>query len=316
VRKTAEDQSAVETWGADGFPDRALHLMPWGSKPQRSIVNICYRKDLSMYNLKSEKQESVIRCLVDGNSIRSTERITGVHRDTIMRLLCRAGANCEKIMDSEMRNLNCKRIQLDEIWQYVGKHQRFLTPDDDHSQMGDFWTFVALDADTRLIPTYKIGKRTIETTLSMIDDLSDRLNNRVQISSDSLRAYVDAIEAVFGANVDYAQIVKSYEAEPIGPGRYSPPRVSKITKSIKWGDPNPAHISTSYIERSNLTMRMSIRRMTRLTNAFSKKLENFKAAVALHFAYYNFCRVHQSLRMTPAMASGITDHIWEICEIV
>ena len=269
-----------------------------------------------MYNLKSEKQETVIKCLVDGNSIRSTERITGVHRDTIMRLLCRAGANCEKIMDSEMRNLACERLQLDEIWQYVGKHQRRLKPEDDPTRMGDFWTFVAIDADTKLIPSYRIGKRTLETAVEFIDDLSDRLENRVQISSDSLRAYVDAIEAVFGANVDYAQIVKSYEAEPIGPGRYSPPRVAKIEKFIKWGNPDPDHISTSYIERSNLTMRMSIRRMTRLTNAYSKKLENFKAAVALHFAYYNFCRVHQSLRTTPAMAAGVSNRILEIGEII
>ncbi len=269
-----------------------------------------------MNKLKLAKQEAVIRCLVDGNSIRATERITSVHRDTVMRLLNRVGSNCEQIMDAEMTNLTCQRLQLDEIWCYVGKKQRHLRKDDDPAEKSDFWTFVALDADTKVIPTYRVGKRTVETAVDFVGDLSERLNNRVQISTDKLKAYVDAIDIAFGANVDSAQIVKSYEAEPIDPGRYGPPKVTSVSKQIRWGKPNPDHVTTSYIERNNLTRRMSIRRMTRLTNAFSKKLENLRSAIALHFAYYNFCRIHNTLRITPAMAAGISNRIWGLEELL
>lgn len=269
-----------------------------------------------MNNLKQDKQVAVIQCLVNGASVRATERITDVHRDTIMRLTVKAGKNCESLMDSNLRNLNCKSIQLDEIWGFVGKKQRRLTENDDQSEKGDFWTFVALDADTRLVPSYKIGKRNLETTVSFLTDLSARLANRVQLSSDAMPAYVDAIDRVFGANVDYAQIVKSYEAESIGEGRYSPPRVVSVSRRPRIGNPDIRHISTSYVERSNLLMRMSMRRLTRLTDAFSRKRENFEAAVALYFAHYNFCRIHKSLRTTPAMAAGITDRLWSLSELL
>ena len=178
------------------------------------------------------------------------------------------------------------------------------------------WTFVALDADTKLVPAYRVGKRDGETADAFVADLSGRLANRVQLSSDALRAYVDAIEKAFGADVDYGQLVKIYEAEPVGPGRYSPPQVVNAHRAVIAGSPDPAHISTSFVERQNLTMRMSMRRFTRLTNAFSKKAENMRAAVALHFAHYNFVRLHRSLRVTPAMAAGVSDRLWSIEELI
>jgi IS1 family transposase len=266
--------------------------------------------------LNTAKKEMVIGALVEGASIRSTERMTGVHRDTIMRLLLKVGKSCEKIMDAEMRELPCKNIEVDEIWSYVGKKQRHVGIQDNPNEVGDFYTFVALDADTKLIPVYTVGKRNIYTAEIFMYDLSSRLSNRVQLSSDKFGAYVDAVNASFGEDVDYGQIVKSYEAEPIGRGRYSPPKVVSTTKSNIIGCPDPRKISTSYIERQNLTMRMQIRRFTRLTNAFSKKLDNMKAAVALYFVHYNFVRVHGSLRITPAMAAGITDHIWSISDLL
>ncbi len=262
--------------------------------------------------LSKEKQEIAIAALVEGASIRSVERMTGIHRDTIMRLMVRVGQNCERLLDEAMRGLSCRYIELDEIWCYVGKKQRHLKKTDDHNELGDQWVFVAIDADSKLIPSYKIGKRDLPTAYDFLADLSERVTGRVQLASDSLAAYVEAVEMSFGANVDYGQVVKTYEAEPIGPGRYSPPKVIAADRLIITGQPQIDRISTSYVERNNLTMRMQMRRFTRLTNAFSKKLENLKAAVALHFAHYNFCRIHSSLRVTPAMKAGIADHVWEI----
>jgi IS1 family transposase len=266
--------------------------------------------------LKSEKQEMVIKGLVEGSSIRSIERMTGVHRDTIMRLMVSVGNTCEKIMDTTMRNLTCKDIEVDEVWSYVGKKQRHVGINDDPDKVGDFYTFIALDAETKLIPVHKVGKRDLPTAQAFISDLSFRLSNRIQISSDKLKVYVDAIEVAFGANVDYAQIVKSYEAEPIGPGRYSPPKVISVLKEYIMGNPDFSKICTSFVERQNLTVRMQMRRFTRLTNAFSKKLENLKAAVALHFAHYNFVRIHGTLRMTPAMAAGVTKELWSVRDLI
>jgi IS1 family transposase len=268
------------------------------------------------YNLTQEKREAVIRCLVNGSSVRATERITTVHRDTILRFLVKLGVGCERLLNEKMQGLTCRRVQVDEIWGYVGKKQRHLKVDDDPKCTGDMWTFVAIDADSKVIPAYRIGKRDTATTRAFIDDLASRLTNRIQLSSDAMDAYVSAIDESFGPNVDYGHIVKSYEAEAIGPGRYSPPKVVSSIRIPILGSPDRAHISTSFIERQNLTMRMDIRRLTRLTNAFSKKLENLKAAVALHFAYYNFGRVHQTLRVTPAMEAGIAEHVWSIEEIL
>ena len=269
-----------------------------------------------MNRLNLARRTQIISCLVEGSSIRSTERMTDTHRDTIMRLLVEVGEGCKALMDAEMRNLRCRRIQVDEIWAYVAKKQRHLTTKDDRGRVGDQWTFVALDPDTKLIPAYRVGRRDLGTATAFMCDLSERLTNRVQLSSDALASYVEATEEAFGADVDYGQAVKFYEADPIGPGRYSPPHVVRQEKASIVGRPDEAHISTSLVERQNLTMRMSMRRFTRLTNGFSKKVENHRAAVALHFAHYNFVRIHQTLRVTPAMAAGVSRHLWSMQEMV
>lgn len=262
------------------------------------------------------RRTQIINCLVEGNSIRSTERMTDTHRDTVMRLLVEVGTGCAKLQDAEMRNLTCERIQVDEIWSYVGKKQKQVTPDDDRPRVGDQWTFVAIDPATKLVPAFRVGKRDLSTATAFLTDLSERLTNRVQLSSDALAAYVDATEQAFGADIDYGQVVKFYDAEPIGPGRYSPPKVVFAERTAIAGSPDPKHISTSIVERQNLTMRMGMRRFTRLTNAFSKKLENLEAAVALHFAHYNLVRLHTTLRVTPAMAAGVSSRLWSMQDLV
>ena len=269
-----------------------------------------------MNRLPLARRTQVINCLVEGNSLRSTERMTDTHRDTVMRLLVQVGDGCARLLDEQMRSLPCRRIQVDEIWAYVQKKQRHVTEGDDRSRVGDQWTFIALDPETKLIPVHRIGKRDLPTATAFLTDLAGRLTNRVQLSSDALAAYVDATEQAFGADVDYGQAVKFYEAEPIGPGRYSPPHVVRSERTAITGTPDLAHISTSLVERQNLTMRMSMRRFTRLTNAFSKKVENLRAAVALHFAHYNMVRVHSSLRVTPAMAAGVSNRLWSLEELV
>ena len=269
--------------------------------------------------LQKEKQVMAITLLVEGNSIRSVERVTGVHRDTIMRLAVRVGENCQQLHNEHMKGFHSKYIQCDEIWSYVGKKQRQLSDEEKRSPaLGDQYIYVGLDAQTKLVPAFHVGKRDAPNTNLFMGKLKYHLNGngRVQISTDGWMAYADSINWYFGRDVDYAQQIKSYTSDLEGAGRYSPPKVSKVVSTVICGNPDERHISTSYVERQNLTMRMSIRRLTRLTNAFSKKLENLKAAVALHFAYYNFCRVHQSLRVTPAMEAGISDRIWKIEEIV
>ena len=269
-----------------------------------------------MNKLNIEKQETAITALLEGCSIRSTERMTGVHRDTIMRLMVRVGNSCQQIMDETMRDLPCRFVEIDEIWAFVGKKQRHLNKDDDPTQNGEMWTYVALDPETKVVPNFLVGKRNAKNTQNFVSDLASRMANRVQLSSDGLHFYAEAAERAFGANVDYGQIVKSYEAEPIGAGRYSPPHVVKTEKDKIVGNPDYSRISTSHVERQNLTMRMSMHRFTRLTNAFSKKLDNLKAAVALHFAHYNFVRVHKTLRVTPTMEIGIASRVWKIRELI
>lgn len=269
-----------------------------------------------MNRLTLEKQAAIIRGLVEGSSIRSVERMTGVHRDTIMRLMVAVGDGCGKTLDQMMRNLPCKRIEVDEVWCYVGKKQRHVGVGDDPNQVGDFYTWVAIDADSKIVPAFRVGKRDGANANAFVADLSSRLQNRIQLSSDALKAYVEAVEISFGADVDFAQIVKTYEGEPVGPGRYSPPKVASVSKLIIVGQPNMRLASTSYVERGNLTMRMSMRRLTRLTNAFSKKLENLEAAVKLHFAYYNLVRFHKTLRMPPAMVAGVTDRPWRVEDLI
>ena len=264
-----------------------------------------------MNKLKTEKQIAAISALVEGNSIRSTERMTGIHRDTIMRLLVRVENGCERLLDETMRDLNCKRIQVDEIWSFVGKKQHNLTVWDDPRRTGSIWTWVALDADSKLVPTYRVGMRRAKDATLFMADLESRLSNRVQLSSDALTLYVEAVEKSFHGDVDYGQIVKSYEEAHEGTRRYSPPKVVNATRTPYIGNPTERHISTSFIERQNLTMRTQMKRLTRLTNAFSKTLDSLNAALALHFWYYNFKRVHQTLDMTPAMKAGLTDRAWD-----
>jgi len=272
-----------------------------------------------MNSLKMEKKLAVISALVEGNSIRSIERMTGVHRDTVMRLLVSVGEKCTEILDSHLKGFHSKLIEVDEIWTFCGKKERRLTAQEKlNPELGDQYVFVALDAETKLVPSYLVGKRDGETALRFMMDLQERLqgNGRIQLTSDGFRAYIDAVEQAFGTDVDFAQLVKLYRSENPGPGRYSPPRVSEVISTVINGNPNPTLISTSYVERQNLTMRMAIRRFTRLTNAFSKKLANLKAALALHFAYYNFVRIHKTLRVTPAMAAGVTGRLWNLADLL
>jgi IS1 family transposase len=269
-----------------------------------------------MNRLSLARRTQIIGALVEGNSIRSTERMTDTHRDTVMRLMVEVGTGCAKLQSELMRDLTCQRIQVDEIWAFVGKKQKQITPEDNRRRLGDQWTFVAVDPQTKLVPTYLVGKRDLPTATAFIADLNARLDNRIQLSSDALAAYVEAVELAFGADVDYGQLVKFYDAEPAGAGRYSPPNVVRAERTTIAGAPDRKHISTSIIERQNLTMRMSMRRFTRLTNGFSKKIENHKAAVALHFAHYNLVRLHSSLRVSPAMAAGVTKRLWSMTELV
>jgi IS1 family transposase len=267
--------------------------------------------------LSTEKQTAIIAALAEGSSIRAIERMTGVHRDTIMRLGVKIGKGCKHILEEKMVNLPCADIQLDEIWGFIGKKQRNLTIEDDATK-GDAWTWIAIDRETKAVPCFRVGKRTSSDATAFVGDLKSRLKNRPQISTDGLKAYVDAIDRVFGTDVDYGSIVKTYATvESITPERrYSAPEVIAIKKYVVTGDPAVDRISTSHVERVNATTRLHMKRLNRLTLAFSKKLENFEAAVALHFASYNFVKRHNSLRMTPAMALGIENDFWSYSDLV
>jgi IS1 family transposase len=270
-----------------------------------------------MNKLSLARQTQIIQCLVEGNSIRSTERMTDTHRDTVMRLMVQVGEGCQALHNEMVRDLPCKRIECDEIWSFVGKKQRWVKPGDDRARVGDQWTFVGIDAETKLVPAYLVSKhRNKQAATVFMTDLAGRLTNRVQLTTDQLNSYIEAVDTAFRGEVDYGQAVKFYEADTTPSGRYSPPRVVSAERHSVVGEPVTKHISTSLIERQNLTMRMSIRRFTRLTNAFSKKIENHKAAVALHFANYNLVRMHRAIRMTPAMAAGVVNRLWTLEELV
>ena len=265
--------------------------------------------------LPLEKQVTAIGALAEGCSIRSIERMTGIHRDTIMRLGVKVGQGCTRLMDKEMRELDCGRLEMDEIWGFVGKKDRNVKPGD--IDKGSVWTFCAIDAETKLVPAFKVGDRDSATADAFMQDVAGRMKNRLQISTDGLNAYVAAIEKAFGGDVDYAQIVKTYGAQEVnGVRRYSPPEFVSCEKKVINGLPKCDLISTSYVERLNATTRHHMRRLTRLTLAFSKKLENFEAAVGLHFAYYNFVKRHNTLRCTPAMAAGVTSSFWKVGDLV
>ena len=267
--------------------------------------------------LSTDKQVAVISALAEGSGIRQIERITGVHRDTIMRLSVRVGKGCAGLLDAKMRNLYCNHLQFDEVWGFIGKKERHCTSDDS-PEVGDVWTFCAIDSDTKLVPAFRVGKRDAATANAFVADVASRLKNRVQISSDALRAYVDAVEMAFGANVDFAQIVKTYvhDESQTAERKYSAPEFVIEEKKAIAGFPDMRLASTSHIERLNGTTRLHMRRLTRLTYAFSKKRANFEAAVALHFAYYNFVKRHNSLRCTPAMAAGIERNFWSVRDLV
>jgi IS1 family transposase len=272
---------------------------------------------MTMNKLSQEKQAQVVAALVEGNSIRATVRMTGVAKNTVVRLLRDVGAACAEYQDKAFRNLSCKNIQCDEIWSFCYAKEKNV-PADKKGQFGygDVWTFTAICADTKLVPSWFIGNRDAESATIFLKDLASRLSNRVQLTADGHKMYLAAVESAFGADIDFSQLVKIYGQASEGQRRYSPPVCIGAIKQKINGNPDKRQISTSYVERQNLTMRMNMRRFTRLTNAFSKKVENLAYAVALHFMYYNFCRVHQTLRVTPAMEAGITDHVWEIAELV
>jgi IS1 family transposase len=283
------------------------------------VNNMCNIKIDMANKLQIEKKIAVVSMLCEGSSIRAIERITGINRNTIMSLGVRVGQACAKIMDAKMRGLGCAEIEVDEIWGFIGKKQKNVAACD--TGKGDVWTFISIDPVSKLIPSYMVGKRDSYHANAFMADLASRVTRRIQLSSDALPAYPDAVERAFGSDVDYGQLVKEYSVTHLGnfkeaASRYSPAQVVKVEKRRIMGSPVKELVSTSHIEKQNHTLRMHCRRLTRLTNAFSKKLENFEAAVALNFAYYNFCKIHGSIRMTPAMAAGVEKSIWTVADLV
>jgi IS1 family transposase len=266
--------------------------------------------------LSQQKQSQVVAALVEGNSISSTVRMTGVSKVTVLKLLAALGPACADYQDTVFRNLKCRRIQCDEIWAFCYAKEKNVPRElKGRFGYGDVWTWVAIDADTKLVPSFMVGYRDARTARIFIDDLASRLAHRVQLTTDGLKVYLEAVEGAFGCDIDYAQLVKVYAASQ-EETRYSPAKLSAAEKKQITGNPDAKYISTSYIERQNLSMRMGMRRFTRLTNAFSKKVENHAYAIALFYMHYNFCRIHKTLRVTPAMEAGLADHIWSIEELL
>jgi IS1 family transposase len=270
-----------------------------------------------MNKLPAEKRAQILHLLCEGNSLRATSRLADVAYNSVAKLFVDAARACLDYQDRTLRDLSCCRLQLDEIWSFVHCKQKNVAkakaaPID----AGDVWTWVAIDAVTKLVPSWRIGDRSSETAIAFADDLAGRLANRVQITTDGHKAYLEAIEGAFGGDVDYGMLIKVYGPAPEGQRRYSPAECIGAHKERIEGNPDLKHISTSFVERQNLTMRMQMRRFTRLTNAFSKKVENHAHSVALHYMHYNFCRIHKTLRVTPAMAAGVTDRLWSVADIV
>jgi IS1 family transposase len=270
-----------------------------------------------MNRLPLEKRVQILGLLVEGTSMRATSRIADISINTVTKLLEDVGAACAAYQDKMLRNLRCRRVQCDEIWSFCYAKQKNVSPEKGGQfGYGDVWTWVGMDADSKLAASWMVGHRDAQAAGTFIIDLKGRLAHRVQLTTDGLKVYLEAIEGAFGSKIDYAMLVKLYGEGPDTPEhKYSPGRVISASPTVITGKPDPAHISTSYIERQNLTMRMSMRRFTRLTNAFSKKVENLAHAVALHFMFYNFARIHKTLRVTPAMEAGISDHVWTLEEI-
>jgi IS1 family transposase len=273
-----------------------------------------------MNQLSVAERAKAVACLIEGCSIRSTVRITGFAKKTVQRLVVDMGKACRIYHDEHVRGVKCKRVQVDEIWAFVYAKKKNV-PQHKRGEAGDAWTWVGMDVDSKLIISWVVGERDANAAYWFVHDLKERLASRIQLTSDGLRCYLEAVESAFGAEIDYAQLVKLYGgSEATGPTptevRYSPPICTGTRTNVVQGAPDPQHVSTSHIERQNLTMRMGMRRFTRLTNGFSKKWENHEHAVALHFMHYNFCRIHQTLRVTPAMEAGLTDHLWSVEELV
>jgi IS1 family transposase len=270
-----------------------------------------------MNKLPFETRVRILTLLVEGMSLRAAGRATDTAFNTVTKLFVSAGKACEAYQDTALRNLKGRRWQLDEIWSFIyAKEKNVRRAKSAPANAGDVWTWVAIDADTKLVPSWRVGDRSAETAMAFVDDLRSRLAVRPQITTDGHRAYLEAIEGAFGGDVDYAMLVKLYGENPEAEKRYSPAQCIGIRKTRIEGNPDPNHVSTSFAERQNLTLRMQSRRFTRLTNAFSKKLENHALSVALHYMHYNFCRIHKTLRITPAMAAGVTDHVWSVADIV
>ncbi len=269
-----------------------------------------------MNKLSIEERKQIVAALVEGNSMRAVSRMTGVARNTINKLLVDLGGVCREYQDKAFRNLTCKRIQCDEIWSFVGSKEKNTSNEKKVVGWGDVWTWVAIDADTKLVPSFYVGTRDANAAYYFMHDLASRLENRVQLTTDGHKAYLGAVEDAFGAGIDYAMLIKLYGASPEGEKRYSPAQITGIKKEAITGKPDKKHISTSFVERQNLTMRMSMKRFARLSNGFSKKVENHEHMLGLHYMYYNFARIHQTTRVTPAMEAGICDHVWSLEEII
>jgi IS1 family transposase len=269
---------------------------------------------------RPDERAHIVGLLAEGNSLRATSRLADVSINTVTKLLLDVGAACEEYQDKTLRNLKSSRIQCDEIWAFVyAKNKNLPEKHKGEFGYGDVWTWTALDADTKLVPSWAVGRRDGFTAAAFIRDLADRLSTRVQLTTDGHKVYLEAVEGAFGNAIDYAMLVKTYEGDSgkyaTAERRYSPAVCTGEYKQTITGDPDPHFISTSYVERQNLSMRMGMRRFTRLTNAFSKKVDNHKAAVALYFMHYNFARIHKTLRVTPAMEAGVSDHVWGLDEI-
>lgn len=272
---------------------------------------------VSMNRLTSKERAQIITLLCEGMSIRAVTRVTGASKNTVAKLLVDVGHACAAYQDRVLRKLPCKRVQVDEIWSFVyAKNDNVKKAKAAPEEAGDVWTWTAICADTKLLVSWLVGDRSTDSAVPFIDDLKNRLANRVQLTSDGHGPYLAAVDTAFGDDVDYAMLVKLYGSEPQGEKRYSPAKCIGAKRKAITGNPDENHISTSYVERHNLTMRMSMRRFTRLTNAFSKKLENHACAVSLHSMFYNFARQHQTLRISPAMAAGVTDRLWDVSDIV
>jgi IS1 family transposase len=272
-----------------------------------------------MNQLSTEKREQIVACLVEGSSLRATARMTGTSLNTVTKLLTDLGTVCSIYQDRALQDLGCERVQCDEIWSFVGAKQKNVKPERRAEGWGDTWTWTALDADSKLVLSYRVGPRDLREASAFMNDVASRLRNRVQLTTDGLNTYLLAVRGAFKGDVDYAMVVKVFGSDQDSrkpERRYSPSVCLEAIPHPVTGNPDPDHISTSHVERLNLTTRMSVRRFTRLTNAHSKKVANHIAAISLHFMHYNFCRVHQTLKTTPAVAAGVTDHVWTLHELI